>query len=116
MNPRDLMEKIVQVLDKTYYGDVRFETGNVLSIGKNKVEENINTASSMGLCIRIFSDNKWYYLGFDDINEEKILDETRKLVKKIDDKPSKLVIKDPWEIDKEIKVMVKWETMWEGLS
>jgi TldD protein len=109
MNTIDLMKKIVQILEKTYYGDVRFETGNVLSIGKNKTEENINTSSSIGLCIRIFSDNKWYYLGFDDINEEKILNETKKLVRRVGDKPSKLMIKDPWEIDKEIRVKKKPE-------
>jgi TldD protein len=109
MNPKDLMEKIVQILEKTYYGDVRFETGNVLSVGKSKVEENIRTASSIGLCIRAFSDNKWYYLGFDEMNEEKILDETKKLVRGIGNKPSRLIIQDPWEIDKEIKVKKKPE-------
>jgi TldD protein len=109
MNPRDLMEKIVQILGKTYYGDVRFESGNVLSIGKNKVEENINTASSIGLCIRAFSDNKWYYLGFNEIDEEKILDETKILVRRVGNKPSKLLMQDPWEIEKEMKVKKKPE-------
>lgn len=109
MNPRDLMEKIVQILGKTYYGDVRFESGNVLSIGKNKVEENINTASSIGLCIRVFSDNKWYYLGFNEIDEEKILDETKRLVRRVGNKPSKLLMQDPWEIEKEMKVKKKPE-------
>jgi len=103
------MEKIVQILGKTYYGDVRFESGNVLSIGKNKVEENINTASSIGLCIRVFSDNKWYYLGFNEIDEEKILDETKRLVRRVGNKPSKLLMQDPWEIEKEMKVKKKPE-------
>ncbi len=109
MNPKDLMEKIIQILGKTYYGDVRFETGNALSVGKNKVEENIRTTSSVGLCIRAFSDNKWYYLGFNELDEKNILDETKKLVRRIGDKPSKLLIQDSWEIDKEIKVKKKPE-------
>lgn len=109
MNPRDLTEKIVKILGKTYYGDVRFEIGNALSLGKNKVEENIRTASSVGLCIRAFSDDKWYYLGFNEFDEEKILDETKKLVRRIGNKPSKLAMQDPWEIDKEIKIKKKPE-------
>jgi len=104
MDSRDLMEKIVRILEKTYYGDVRFETGRSFGIGKNKSEENINTASSIGLCIRVFSDNKWYYLGFNEFNEQKILDETKKLVRRVGNKPSKLVLKDPWETDTEIRV------------
>jgi len=98
------MEKIIQILEKTYYGDVRFETGKALSIGKNKNEENINTASSVGLCVRVLSDNKWHYLGFNEMNEEKILNETERLVNKVGNKPSKLTLKEPWEVDKEIKV------------
>ncbi|MDI6826784.1 MAG: TldD/PmbA family protein [Candidatus Aenigmarchaeota archaeon] len=109
MEPRDLMEKIVRILEKTYYGDVRFEKGNSFSIGKKKTEENIDTASSIGLCIRIISDNRWHYLGFNEMNEEKILDETEKLVRRVGSKPSKLVIKDPLEIDEEIKVKKKPE-------
>jgi len=109
MDPKDLMRKIVQILEKTYYGDIRFETGNVLSLGKSKVEENIRTASSIGLCIRAFSDNKWYYLGFDEMNEKKILDETKKLVRRIGNKSSKLMIQDGWKIDKVIKVKKKPE-------
>lgn len=103
------MEKIVRILEKTYYGDVRFEKGNSFSIGKKKTEENIDTASSIGLCIRIISDNRWHYLGFNEMNEEKILDETEKLVRRVGSKPSKLVIKDPLEIDEEIKVKKKPE-------
>jgi len=98
------MEKIVKILEKTYYGDVRFETGKSFGVGKNKSEENINTASSVGLCIRVFSDNKWYYLGFNEFNERKILNETKKLVRRVGNKPSKLILKDPWETDTEIRV------------
>jgi len=104
MDVRDLMEKIVKILGKTYYGDVRLETGYGLGISKNKSEENINTASSLGLCIRAFSDNKWHYLGFNEIDENKILDETERLVRRIGNKPSELIIKDPWRVDEEIKV------------
>jgi TldD protein len=109
MGSKELMEKITRILEKTYYGDVRFEIGNSLSIGKNKTQENINTASSIGLCIRVMSDNKWHYLGFNEMNEERILDETEKLVKRIGNKPSKMIIKDPWEVDKEIKAKKKPE-------
>ncbi len=104
MVSRDLMEKIIKILGKTYYGDVRFDTSRGFGVGKNKSEENINTASSMGLCIRVFSDNKWHYLGFNEFNERKILNETKKLVRRVGNKPSKLVLQDPWGIDTEIKV------------
>jgi len=104
MDSRDLMEKIVRILEKTYYGDVRLETGMAFSVDKNKSEENINTASSIGLCIRVFSDNKWHYLGFNEFNEEKILDETRRLVRGVGNKPSRLILQDAWETDLEIRV------------
>jgi len=104
MEIRDLMEKIVRILEKTYYGDVRFDSDSSVGIGKIKSEESINTASSVGLCIRAFSDNKWHYLGFNEIDEQKILSETEKLVRRIGNKPSKLVIKNPWETDEEVKV------------
>jgi len=107
MGPKDLMEKIVRILEKTYYGDVRLENSNSFSIGKNKTEENINTASSIGLCIRVMSDNKWHYLGFNEMDEERILDETKKLIRRVGNKPSNLIIKDPWEVDKEINVKKK---------
>jgi len=98
------MEKIVKILEKTSYGDVRLETGRGFGVGKNKSEENINTASSIGLCIRVFSDNKWHYLGFNELDEQKILNETKKLVRRVGNKPSKLIQQDPWEIDIEIPV------------
>jgi len=98
------MEKIIRILEKTYYGDVRLETGMAFSVDKNKSEENINTASSIGLCIRVFSDNKWHYLGFNEFNEEKILDETRRLVRGVGNKPSRLILQDAWETDTEIRV------------
>ncbi len=98
------MQKIVDILGKTYYGDVRVERGYGVGISKNKSVENIVTGSSCGLCIRVLSDNKWYYRGFDKIDEEKILDEVRRLVERVGDKPSKIVLQDPWEIDKEISV------------
>ena len=104
MDSRDLMEKIVKILEKTYYGDVRFETGKSFGVGKNKSEENINTASSVGLCIRVFSDNKWYYLGFNEFDKQKILNETKKLVRRVGNKPSKLILKDPWKTNTEIRV------------
>ena len=104
MDSRDLMEKIIRILEKTYYGDVRLETGMAFSVDKNKSEENINTASSIGLCIRVFSDNKWHYLGFNEFNEEKILDETRRLVRGVGNKPSRLILQDAWETDTEIRV------------
>ena len=104
MEIRDLMENIVRILEKTYYGDVRFDSGSATGLGKNKSEENISTASSTGLCIRAFSDNKWHYLGFSEINEKKIIDETKKLVRRIGNKRSKLILRDPWEIDEEIHV------------
>jgi TldD protein len=104
METRDFMEKIVRILENTYYGDVRFDSDSSLGIGKNKSEENINTTSSVGLCIRAFSGNKWHYLGFNDIDERKILSETEKLVRRIGNKPSKLIIRNPWKVDEEIKV------------
>jgi len=103
------MEKIVKILEKTYYGDVKFETGQAIGIGKNKSEENINTASSIGLCVRVFSDNKWHYLGFNEIDEEKILNVTERLVRRVGNKKSKLFLQDSWEVDKEIKVKQKSE-------
>jgi len=104
MEIRDLMEKVVRILERTYYGDVRFDSGSAVAVGKNKSEENISTASSSGLCIRAFSDNKWHYLGFNEINEKRIIDETEKLVRRIGNNSSDIIIKDPWEIDEEIKV------------
>ena len=104
VDSKNLMQRIVQILEKTYYGDVRFDTGYSFGIGKTKTEENINTASSTGLCIRILSDNKWHYLGFNEIDEEKILSETERLVRRLGNKSSKFVLQEPWEVDKEIKV------------
>jgi TldD protein len=104
MDSRDLMEKIVRILENTYYGDVKLETGRSFSVGKNKSEESINTASSIGLCIRVFSDNKWHYLGFNEFDEQKILDETKKLIRRVGNKPSKLILQDSWETDTEIRV------------
>ena len=91
MEIKDLMGKIVSILEKTYYGDVRFDSGSAIGLGKNKSEENISTASSCGLSIRAFSDNKWHYLGFNEINEKRIIDETKKLVRKIGKKRSRLI-------------------------
>jgi TldD protein len=104
MDSRGLIEKIVRILEKTYYGDVRFETSRSFGVGKNKSEENINTASSIGLCIRVFSDNKWHYLGFNEFDGQKILDETKKLVRRVGNKPSKLILQDSWETDIEVRV------------
>jgi TldD protein len=103
MSSRDFLEKIVKILEKTYYGDVRLETGGSFSVGKNSNEENINTSSATGLCIRAFSDDKWYYLGYNELNEEKILSDTEKLVRRIGNKKSKLYLQDSWEVDEEIK-------------
>ena len=99
---QDLMQKIVDILNQTYYGDVRYESSQSTGIGKNKSEESISTGSSNGLCIRVISDNKWYYLGFDTIDEEKILGEVEKLVRRIENKKSKIWLQDPWNLDKEI--------------
>ncbi len=101
---QDLMEKIVDILGNTYYGDVRSEKIYSTGVGKNKSEESISTGSSCGLCVRVISDNKWYYLGFDTINEEKILDEIQKLVERVEKKKSSIWLQDPWELDKEIFV------------
>jgi len=109
MEIRDLMGKIVKILEKTYYGDVRFDTGQALGIGKNKSEENINTASSLGLCVRVFSGNKWHYLGFNEIDENRILNATERLVRRVGNKKSKLFLQDPLEVDEEIKVKKKPE-------
>ena len=43
MDYRDLMEKIIRILGKTYYGDVRLENGRSFGVGKNKSEENIHS-------------------------------------------------------------------------
>jgi len=104
MDYKDLMEKIVRILEKTYYGDVRFSTGYGTAVSKNKSKENIITSSSTGLCIRAISDNQWYYLGFNEMNEKRILDETKRLVRRTGNKPSNLILQGPWTIDKEIKV------------
>ncbi|MCD6226577.1 MAG: TldD/PmbA family protein [Candidatus Aenigmarchaeota archaeon] len=103
---RDLMEDVVEILKDTYYGDVRFEKGYGSVVGKNKSEENISSASSNGICIRAFSDNKWYYLGFDRIDKKTILSETKKLVKKIGNKKSNLYLQKPWKLNKTIKLKI----------
>jgi len=104
MDYKDLMEKIVKILEKTYYGDVRFSTGYGTAVSKNKSKENIITSSSTGLCIRVISDNQWHYLGFNEMDEKRILDETKRLVRRTGNKPSNLILQGPWRIDKEIKV------------
>jgi len=101
---QDLMQKIVDILNQTYYGDVRYESSQSTGIGKNKSEESISTGSSNGLCIRVISDNKWYYLGFDTIDEEKILGEVEKLVRRIGNKKSKIWLQDPWNLDKVVSI------------
>lgn len=101
---QDLMQKIVDVLSQTYYGDVRYESGQSIGIGKNKSEESISTGSSNGLCVRVISDNKWYYLGFDTIDKEKILGEVGRLVRRVGSKKSRIWLQDPWELDTEVKV------------
>lgn len=101
---RDLMEKIVDILGDTYYGDVRYDSGESTGVGKNKSEESISTGSANGLCVRAISDNKWYYLGFDTINKKKILDETKKMVKRVGNKRSKIWLQDPWELEKVLPV------------
>jgi len=63
------MQKIIGILSQTYYGDVRYDSVQSTGVGKNKSEESISTGSSQGLCVRILSDNKWHYLGFDTIND-----------------------------------------------
>lgn len=108
---RNLMEKLVEILGKTYYGDVRFEGGHAVSVSKNKSKENILTASSFGLCVRVFSGNRWYYLGFNEINEEQILNETRRLVDKVGNKPSNLALQDSWEIDAKVGVKKNPDTI-----
>jgi TldD protein len=100
---QDLMEKIVGILGETYYGDVRYDSSHSTGVGKSKSEESVSTGSSNGLCVRIISDNKWYYLGFDIIKKEKILGEVQKLVNKIGNKKSNIWLQDAWELDKEIK-------------
>ena len=104
MEVRGLMERIVGLLEKTYYGDVRFERSSSTSIFKNRSKESIRTSSSLGLCIRIFSNDRWYYLGFNELNEEKIMNETKKLVNKLGRRKGNIYLQDPWKIDKEIKV------------
>jgi len=100
----ELIEKIVKILEKTYYGDVRLDNSYATSISKNKTKENMITSSSTGLCIRVISNDQWHYLGFNKMNEERILNETKKLVRKVGNKPSNLILQDPWKIDKEIKI------------
>ena len=39
MDPKDLIEKISRILEKTYYGDVRFDSDSSVGMGKNKSEE-----------------------------------------------------------------------------
>jgi len=101
---KDFLEKIVNILSNTYYGDVRLDKGYGIGIGKNKSRESINTSSSCGLCVRVLSDNKWHYLGFDNLEKEKILDQVKKLVEKAGNKKSKIILQDGWKIDKEIQV------------
>ncbi|NCO96982.1 MAG: hypothetical protein COY38_04275 [Candidatus Aenigmarchaeota archaeon CG_4_10_14_0_8_um_filter_37_24] len=104
---QDLMQRIVDILGDTYYGDVRYESSQSTGIGKNKSEESISTGSSNGLCIRVISDNKWHYLGFDTLDKEKILEEVKRLVMRVGNKPSKLWMQDSWELDKEVPVKEK---------
>jgi len=101
---KDLMEDVIEILKDTYYGDVRFERGAGTAVGKNKSEENISSASSNGLCIRVFSGNKWYYLGFDRMDKKRILFQTEKLVKKVGNKKSNLYLQKSWRLNKTIKV------------
>jgi len=98
------MQKIVEILSQTYYGDVRYDSSQSTGIGKNKSEESISRGSSNGLCVRVISDNKWYYLGFNTIDEEKIFDEVQKLVRRVGNKKSKIWLQDSWELDKEVPV------------
>jgi len=102
----ELMQKIVDVLRTTYYGDVRFERSYGLSIMKNKSREKVTTTSSCGLCVRVISNNRWHYLGFDTIDEKKILDETKKLVRRVGNRKSRINIQEPWETDQEVKVRI----------
>ncbi|PIV69327.1 MAG: hypothetical protein COS07_01155 [Candidatus Aenigmarchaeota archaeon CG01_land_8_20_14_3_00_37_9] len=108
---QDLMQRIVDILGDTYYGDVRYESSQSTGIGKNKSEESISTGSSNGLCIRVISDNKWHYLGFDTLDKEKILEEVKRLVMRVGNKPSKLWMQDSWELDKEVPVKEKPDSM-----
>lgn len=102
---KDLVEKIIKVLEgNVYYGDVRFETSAGKGYSKNKTKENISFVSSIGLTVRASSDNKWYYLAFDELDERKILYETKKLVKKIGNKKSGIMLQEPWNCDKEVKI------------
>ncbi len=98
---QDLMQKIVDVLSQTYYGDVRYESGQSIGIGKSKSEESISTGSSNGLCVRVISDNKWYYLGFDTIDKEKILGEVGRLVRRVGSKNPRIWLKDQWDLETE---------------
>ncbi len=101
---QDLMQKIVDILGETYYGDVRYDTSDSTGIGKNKSEESVTKGSANGLCVRVIADNQWYYLGFDSIDERKILHEIKNLVRRVGNKKSKIWIQDPWELDKEVQV------------
>lgn len=99
---KDLVEKIVNTLNgNVYYGDVRYEAGEGKGYSKNKTKESTGFASSVGLTVRISSDNKWYYLNFDDLNENKILEETKKLVVKAGNKKSNIILQDPWNCNLE---------------
>jgi len=100
----DFMKDIVKILEQSYYGDVRFESGQRISVGKNKSEENILSGSSSGLTIRVLSGDRWYYLGFDEINKSRIMPETKKLVKKAGKKRCALAKEKPWKVDKEVKI------------
>ncbi|MEM5793211.1 MAG: TldD/PmbA family protein [Candidatus Aenigmatarchaeota archaeon] len=97
---QDLMERILEILSQTYYGDVRYESNKSTIIGKNKSEENVSFGSSHGICVRVISNDIWYYLGFNTIDEEKIISEVNRLVKNVGKKKSNIWIQDGWEIDK----------------
>lgn len=99
------MEKITEILQQTYYGDVRYEKNSVTLVSKNKSEESISQRTYEGLCVRVISDNRWHYLGFDNLNdEEKILSEVETLVRRIGNKKSLIWIQKGWELEKSAKM------------
>jgi predicted Zn-dependent protease len=110
---RDLVAKIVKELEgKVYYGDVRLETGVGQGCSKSKTKESLSFASSVGLAVRISSGNRWYYLGFDRLDEAKILEEVRKLAGKAGNMKSDIVLQDPWKLDEEVRVKENPAKQW----
>ncbi|MFX1518321.1 MAG: TldD/PmbA family protein [Promethearchaeota archaeon] len=100
----DLLENVAKVLEGAFYGDVRLERAYGTSVSKTKVEESITSSSHFGICIRIFSDNKWHYLGYAHPDTQKILDETRRKVEKVGNRPSSLYLQKSWKTDSKVNM------------